>query len=80
MAKLRPKRSPAPRPYDILFQMVIGRWISQAVGTVIEIGIPDQLAKGARRCTDIAREAEVAEDGLYRLLISLGSFEALFRE
>ena len=31
MAKHRQKRSPAPRPYDVLFQMVIGKWISQAV-------------------------------------------------
>ena len=27
------------------------------VGTVVEIGVPYQLAKGARRCSDIAREA-----------------------
>src|SRR5438270_9532816 len=73
MAKHRPKRSPAPRPYDVVFQMVIGKWISQAIGTIVEIGVPDQLAKGPRRCSDIAREAEVSEDGLYRLLRALGS-------
>jgi hypothetical protein len=55
------------------FQMVIGKWISQALGTVVEIGVPDQLAKGARRCSDIAREAGVSEDGLYRLLRALAS-------
>ena len=44
--------------------MVIGKWISQALGTVVEIGIPEQLAKGARRCSDIAREAGVSEDGI----------------
>jgi DNA-binding IclR family transcriptional regulator len=53
--------------------MVIGKWISQALGTVVEIGVPEQLAKGARRCSDIAREAGVSEDGVYRLLRALAS-------
>jgi len=53
--------------------MVIGKWISQALGTIVEIGVPDQLAKGARRCSDIAREAGVSEDGIYRLLRALAS-------
>lgn len=79
MATHRPKRSPAPRPYDVLFQMVIGKWISQAVGTVVAIGVPDLLAKGAHRCSDIAREIDVSEDGLYRLLRALASV-GLFAE
>jgi C-methyltransferase len=73
MAKSRAKRNVPVRPYDILFQMVIGKWISQAVGTVVEIGVPDQLAKEARHCRDLAREAGVSEDGLYRLLRALAS-------
>ena len=56
MLKRRPKRTSAPQPYEVLFQMVIGKWISQAIGTVVEIGVPDQLAKGARPCSEIARE------------------------
>jgi hypothetical protein len=59
--------------------MTIGKWISQAVGTVVEIGVPDLLAKGARRCGDLAREAAVSEDGLYRLLRALASV-GLFAE
>jgi SAM-dependent methyltransferase len=59
--------------------MIIGKWISQAIGTVVELGVPDQLAKGARRCRDIAREADVSEDGLYRLLRALASV-GLFAE
>lgn len=73
MAKSRAKRTSPSRPYEALFQMVIGKWISQALGTVVEIGVPDQLAKGARRCSDIAREAGVSEDGIYRLLRALAS-------
>lgn len=67
------------RPYEILFQMVIGKWISQAIGTIVEIGVPDQLAKGARPCSHLAREAGVSEDGLYRLLRALASV-GLFAE
>lgn len=59
--------------------MVIGKWVSQAVGTIVEIGVPDQLTKGARRCSDIAREAGVSEDALYRLLRALASL-GLFSE
>lgn len=79
MAKQRSKQNAKPRPYDVLFQMVVGKWISQAVGTVVEIGVADQLAKGARRCIDIARAAEVSDDGLYRLLRALASL-GLFAE
>ena len=73
MAKRRRKTAVPPSASDTLFQMVIGKWISQAIGTVVEIGLPDLLAKGARRCSDLAREAGVSEDGLYRLLRALAS-------
>ena len=59
--------------------MIVGKWISQAIATVVEIGVPDQLSKGARRCSDIAREAGVSEDGMYRLLRALASL-GLFAE
>ena len=35
MAKRRATRTSPPHPYDALFQMVVGKWISQAVGTVV---------------------------------------------
>ena len=73
MAKSRRNGTPRLRPYQALFQMIIGKWISQTIGTIVELGVPDQLAKGARRCSDIARELDVSEDGLYRLLRALAS-------
>ena len=73
MRKQRPNRMSALKPPDVLFQMVIGKWISQALGTVVAIGVADQLRNGARRCSDIARTARVSEDGLYRLLRALAS-------
>jgi hypothetical protein len=79
MAKSRANRPSPTGPYNVLFQMIIGKWISQALGTVVEIGVPDQLAKGARQCSDMAREAGVSADGLYRLLRALASV-GLFTE
>jgi hypothetical protein len=75
MAKSRANRASPSRPYEVLFQMVIGKWISQALGTIVEIGVFEQLAKGARWCSDIAREAGVSEDGMCRkpvLLLKTG--------
>ena len=69
----RPNRTPAPTAADVLFQMVIGKWISQALGTVVALGVADQLRNRARRCRDIARDVKVSEDGLYRLLRALAS-------
>ena len=79
MAKHRSKKATAPPPNEVLFHMVIGKWISQAIGTAVELGVPDALRQGARQCGDIARDAGVSEDGLYRLLRALASV-GLFAE
>ena len=41
MAKSRVNRASPSLPYEVLFQMVIGKWISQALGTIVEIGVPN---------------------------------------
>ena len=73
MARRRRKRTTRANPGADLFQMVIGKWISQALATVVEFAIPDQLSKGPRHCSDLARQAGVSEEGLYRLLRALAS-------
>jgi len=73
MARHRRKQTTRANPGAALFQMVIGKWISQALATVVKFEIPDQLSKGPRRCSDLAREAGVSEEGLYRLLRALAS-------
>jgi SAM-dependent methyltransferase len=73
MPKNRASRTPPVRPYDVLFDLVIGKWITQALGTVAALSIPDRLGKGALQCSEMAREAGVSEDGLYRLLRALAS-------
>jgi hypothetical protein len=79
MAKTRAHRTSPVLPYNVLFDMLTGKWISQAVGTVVALGVPDRLAKAAQRCSDIAREVDVSEDALYRLLRALSSV-GLFTE
>ena len=79
MAKPQPNRTSPPSPSEVLLQMVFGKWVTQALGTIVEIGVPDLLTKGAQRCGDLAREAGVSEDGLYRLLRALASV-GLFAE
>ena len=79
MVKSRRNQTSPMRAYDAVFQMIIGKWISKALDTIVEIGVPDQLAKGARQCRDLAREAGVSEDGLYRLMRALASV-GLFAE
>ena len=73
MARRRRKQTTRTNPGTALFQMVIGKWISQALATVVEFAIPDQLSKGPRHCSDLARQAGVSEEGLYRLLRALAS-------
>jgi len=55
MAKSRANRASPSCPYEVLFQMVIGKWISQALGTIVEIGVPEQLAKGSIACLEHSR-------------------------
>jgi len=73
MPRRRRKQTAQPNPGTLLFQMVIGKWISQALATIVGFGVPDQLSDGARRCSDLARQAGVSEEGLYRLLRALAS-------
>jgi len=75
MAENRASRTSPVRPYDVLFDMVIGKWISQALGTVA-------FRTGLRRERDGAAiwpVKDVSEDGLYRLLRALASV-SLFME
>jgi SAM-dependent methyltransferase len=58
-------------------QLMTGRWTNQAIATVVELGIPDQLRKGAKRSDDIARQAGANADAVYRLLRALASLGLL---
>ena len=73
------KRTSPSRPYDVLFQMIISKWITQALGTVVELGVPDQLSKGARQCSRIARDAGVSED-CARRIYAVAGWQAAFAD
>ena len=44
---------PAPQQ---MFKMITGYWVSQAIGTFAELGLADELAKGPRTATRLARD------------------------
>src|SRR5215213_862304 len=61
-----------------VFQLTTGYIVSTAVHVVVRLGIADRLANGPRPVADLAREAGVNEDALYRVLrltSSVGLFE-----
>ena len=49
-------------------QMIRGYWISQIVGTLAQLGIPDQLACGALGAVELARAIDCDAEATYRLL------------
>ena len=59
--------------------LTAGKWVSQAIAVAAELGIADLLKDRAKTATQIARSANVSEDGVYRLLRALGSV-GLFAE
>lgn len=59
-----------------------GHMVASAVNTVAQLAIPDRLANGPRSADDLAREAGVNADALYRVmraLASVGVFDELDR-
>ena len=61
-----------------LFQIATGYMASSALQTVLKLQIPDRVAAGKRDVAELARDAGVDEDALYRVmraLASLGIFD-----
>ena len=64
---------------QMLSQMIVGAWVTQAIYVASEIGIADFLAAGPRTADELARETGAHSASLYRLLRALASIE-IFRE
>jgi SAM-dependent methyltransferase len=79
MSKARPAPTKKASDAMILINLTAGKWVSQAIAVAAEFGIADLLKDGPRSAADIARAANVSEDGVYRLLRALGSV-GLFAE
>jgi hypothetical protein len=58
---------------QVLNQAALGYIVSAALNVALELGIADLLGNGPRSTVDLARDAGVQEDGLYRVLRALAS-------
>jgi hypothetical protein len=58
---------------QLLYQIGTGYMVSAALQTVLQLEIADRLAMGPRPVADLAREAGVNEDALYRVLRALAT-------
>jgi hypothetical protein len=60
-------------PVQLLNQVALGYVLSASLHVALKLGIADRLANGPRSAADLARDAGVTEDGLYRVLRALAS-------
>jgi len=65
--------SPEAAAAQLLNQVATGYMLSAALQTALKLEIADRLTAGPRPVSDLAREAGVTEDGLYRVLRALAS-------
>lgn len=54
-----------------LLDMIVGKWVSQAICAAAELGIADLLKDGPLSTADIAAKTGASENGMYRLLRAL---------
>ena len=69
---------PEVQAFQQLFQIATGYMASSALQTALKLQIPDRLAAGTTAVDELARDAGVDEDALYRVmraLASLGIFD-----
>jgi len=65
--------SPEAAAAQLLNQVAMGYMLSSAMQVALKLEIADRLTAGPRPVADLAREAGVREDGLYRVLRALAS-------
>jgi hypothetical protein len=58
---------------QLLTQLATGHFVASALQVLLRLGIPDRLASGPQTAAELARDAGVREDGLYRVLRALAS-------
>ena len=64
-------------PPAVMMGLITGYWVSQAVGVVAFLGVPDQLSQGPRSSDDVARTVGADPQALYRVLRLLASLGVL---
>jgi hypothetical protein len=65
--------SKGPQPAEQLFQMALGFMSTAALGCMAELEIADKLKSGPRSVEELAAQAGVKEDALYRVMRALAS-------
>ncbi|HEU4889198.1 MAG TPA: methyltransferase [Thermoanaerobaculia bacterium] len=66
-----------PRPHEVMLQMMMGMFVSQILGAVAQLGIPDKLAGGPLPIEELATACGADRDALYRLLRAASTAGAL---
>jgi len=64
---------PAKPPFAVLFEMAIGRWVTSAICAAAKLGVADQLSSAPKTTTELAKQLNLHEDALYRLMRALAS-------
>ena len=67
------------RSEQVLNQMIVGSWVTQAIYVAAEIGLADLLAINPRTANELAMETQTHGGSLYRVLRALASV-GIFRE
>lgn len=64
---------PKPPPGVVMNQLIMGGWISKALGIVARLGIADLLKEGARSCDELAAATQTHSASLFRILRAMAS-------
>jgi O-methyltransferase domain/Dimerisation domain len=64
----QPNNSEQLSPPARVMQMITGHWVSQLVGSLCRLAIPDALADGPLTSADIAKKCGTNPDATYRIL------------
>lgn len=65
---ISPEKPPSPDDFAQIFRLIGGYRISQALYVAVELGIPDLLLSGPKRCDELAAKTKTHSPTLYRLL------------
>jgi len=71
-ARIAPTREGNPSP-PVLFQMITGYWVSQAIYVAAKLGIADLLKDGPKSCLALAVATGADAPSLFRLMRALAS-------
>jgi hypothetical protein len=61
----------APPPQAVIFQMISGSWVAQALGAVARLGVADHLAAGSKTSAELAKAVGANTENLARTLRAL---------